>query len=50
MNMVSFDSQLLPEGNLSFDENDIELSAIKDNSNDFLSQEELDYYLNLERL
>jgi len=75
MNMVSFDSQLLPEGNLYcpkeftkkknvhfkvivvFDESDIEasdhdieLSAIKDNSSDFLSQEELDYYLNLERL
>ena len=29
---------------------DIELSAIKDNSNDFLSQKELDYYLNLEEL
>jgi hypothetical protein len=33
-----------------FDESDIELSAIKDNSIDFLSREELDYYLNLERL
>ena len=68
MNMVSFDSKLLPEGNLYcpkeftkkknvhfkvivvFDESDIELSAIKDNSIDFLSREELDYYLNLERL
>jgi hypothetical protein len=66
--MVSFDSKLLPEGNLYcpkeftkkknvhfkvivvFDESDIELSAIKDNSIDFLSREELDYYLNLERL
>lgn len=75
MNMVSFESKLLPEGNLycpkeftkkknihfkvivTFDDHDIEakdhdieLSAIKDNSSDFLSREELDYYLNLERL
>lgn len=75
MNMVSFESKLLPEGNLycpkeftkkknihfkvivTFDDNDIEakdhdieLSAIKDHSSDFLSREELDYYLNLERL
>jgi hypothetical protein len=30
--------------------NDIELAAIQDISNDFLSQEELDYYLKLEEL
>jgi len=29
---------------------DIELSAISDNSDDFLSEEEVRYYLNLEEL
>jgi hypothetical protein len=31
-------------------EQDIELSAIHDNSVDFLSEEELNYYFNLEEL
>lgn len=31
-------------------ETDIELSAINDNSSDFLSEEELSYYLGLEEL
>ncbi|MBF0225256.1 MAG: hypothetical protein HQK76_07350 [Desulfobacterales bacterium] len=31
-------------------EHDIELSAINDNSTDFLSKEELSYYLSLEEL
>ena len=31
-------------------EQDIELSSIKDISNDFLSKKELNYYLNLEEL
>jgi hypothetical protein len=37
---------------LSFEasDSDIELSSLKDNSNDFLTREELDYYLNLGEL
>lgn len=33
---------------MEISEQDIELAAINDNSTDFLSQEELDYYLGLD--
>lgn len=36
------------EVNLSATDRDIELSAIHDTSGDFLSEDELDYYLQLE--
>lgn len=75
MSLITFNSKLLPDGNLYcpkkyrknknikfkviaiIDDNkieaskeDIEASAIKDAMDDFLSQEELNYYLNLEEL
>ena len=75
MSLTTFESQLLPEGNLYcpkefaksknarflvyvvFEDTDIEatdhevqMSALSDISTDFLSQEELQYYINLEEL
>ena len=38
------------EKKIEASDHEIELSAITDISNDFLSQEELNYYLNLEEL
>ncbi len=38
------------ETKIEASEQDIELSSIKDISNDFLSKKELNYYLNLEEL
>jgi len=66
MSLTTFESQLLPEGNLycpkefttsknarffvEATNQEIEICALMDISNDFLSQEELQYYLNLEEL
>ncbi len=73
MSLTTFESQLLPEGNLycpkefttsknarflvyvvfedtEATDHEVQMSAIKDISNEFLSQEELQYYLNLEEL
>ncbi|TAN46705.1 MAG: hypothetical protein EPN21_19680 [Methylococcaceae bacterium] len=36
------------DAGMEISEQDIELAAINDNSTDFLSQEELDYYLGLD--
>lgn len=41
---------MFEENEINASENDIELSAINDNSIDFLSKEELDYYFSLKEL
>ena len=41
---------MFEDNKIEASDQDIELSTIKDISEDFLSQEELNYYLNLEEL
>ncbi len=45
MNTIAFE-----DINIEASDQDIELSSIEDISNDLLSKEELNYYLNLEEL
>jgi hypothetical protein len=39
-----------PEGMINIRETSLQMSAVTDTSEDFLSKEELDYYFNLEEL
>ncbi|MBF0099574.1 MAG: hypothetical protein HQK77_01560 [Desulfobacterales bacterium] len=41
---------IFDENEIGVSEHDLDISAINDNSTDFLSKEELNYYFNLEEL